>query len=245
MSDLAHLQSFLSERDREVLRRSGYGGRMGFGCAPALLVIDATWGFCGDRSQPLLEAIERWPNACGEAAWQAVDVIAQLARAFRAAGRPVIYTAGGYRPDKQDMGSWLWKHVRSAEAAPVVEASGEVLPHPDEVVSPLTPEPADWLIRKQKPSAFFGTPLQSHLTLLGVDSLVVTGGTTSGCVRASVVDAFSANYRVAVVEQGCFDRSEASHAVSLLDMNAKYADVVSTAEVLNVLCASADCKSDR
>jgi nicotinamidase-related amidase len=85
---------------------------------------------------------------------------------------------------------------------------------------------------KPKPSAFFGTPLTSHLTLLGADSLIVVGTTTSGCVRASVVDAFSHNYRVAVVEDGCFDRSQASHALALCDMDAKYADVVSSDEVL-------------
>lgn len=236
MSELAHLQSFLSERDREVLRRSGYGGRMGLGQRPALLVVDATWAFCGDRPQPILEAIGRWPNACGEAAWNAVGVIDTLARAFRAAGRPVFYTAGGYRADKQDMGSWLWKHVRSAEDTPAPAGDRPPL-NPDEVVAPIAPQPQDWLIRKQKPSAFFGTPLQSHLTLLGVDSVVVTGGTTSGCVRATVVDAFSANYRVAVVEQGCFDRSETSHAISLLDMHAKYADVVVPAEILQHLGA--------
>lgn len=235
MSDLIHLQAFLSERDRDVMRRSGYGGRMGFGRHPALLVVDATWAFCGERRQPVLEAIERWPNACGEAAWDAVEAIDRLAKAFRAAGRAVIYTVGDFRADKRDMGSWLWKHKRSAEPAPAA-AAGQASPlDPDEVVTPIAPQPQDWLIRKQKPSAFFGTPLQSHLTLLGIDSLVVTGGTTSGCVRASVVDAFSANYRVAVVEEGCFDRSETSHAVSLLDMNAKYADVVSCAEIFELL----------
>ena len=87
------------------------------------------------------------------------------------------------------------------------------------------------MVRKQKPSAFFGTPLQSYLNLLGADSLVVTGGTTSGCVRATVVDAFSANYRVAVVAEACFDRVQSSHALSLADMHAKYADVVSASEL--------------
>ena len=88
------------------------------------------------------------------------------------------------------------------------------------------------MIKKQKPSGFFGTNLASYLTLFGCDSVVVVGTTTSGCVRATVVDAFSLNYRVTLAEEGCFDRSEASHAVSLCDMHAKYADVVSTAEIL-------------
>ena len=99
----------------------------------------------------------------------------------------------------------------------------------------LPPAPQDIVILKQKPSGFFGTNMASYLTLLGCDSVIVTGTTTSGCVRATVLDAFSLNYRVALAEEGCFDRSQASHAINLCDMNAKYADVVKTAEVLAFL----------
>src|SRR5207237_3322688 len=102
----------------------------------------------------------------------------------------------------------------------------------NEIAAPIAPMPQDIVIRKQKPPVFIGSNLASYLTLLRGDSLVVTGTTTSGCVRATVVDAFSLNYRVILAEEGCFDRSEASHAVSLCDIHAKYADVVSTAEVL-------------
>ena len=91
------------------------------------------------------------------------------------------------------------------------------------------------MIYKQKPSGFFGSNLASYLTLLGCDSVIVTGTTTSGCVRATVLDAFSLNYRVALAEEGCFDRSQASHAINLCDMNAKYADIVKTAEALTFL----------
>ena len=97
----------------------------------------------------------------------------------------------------------------------------------------IAPGPKDIVIKKQKPSGFFGTNLASYLTLLGCDSVIVVGTTTSGCVRATVVDAFSLNYRATLAEEGCFDRSEASHAISLCDMHAKYADVVSTAEILS------------
>ena len=96
----------------------------------------------------------------------------------------------------------------------------------------IAPQPRELVIRKHKPSAFFGTPLASFLVQLGVDSLLLAGTTTSGCVRATAVDAFSQNYRVAVVEEGCFDRGQASHALSLFDLHAKYADVVSLAETL-------------
>ena len=103
----------------------------------------------------------------------------------------------------------------------------------NEIVSAIAPGPRDIVVYKQKPSGFFGTNLASYLTLLGCDSVIITGTTTSGCVRATVLDAFSLNYRVAVVEEGCFDRSQASHAINLCDMNAKYADVVKTDEVLS------------
>jgi hypothetical protein len=103
----------------------------------------------------------------------------------------------------------------------------------NEIATMIAPGPRDIVIKKQKPSGFFATNLASYLTLLGCDSVIVAGTTTSGCVRATVVDAFSLNYRVTLAEEGCFDRSEASHAVSLCDMHAKYADVVSTAEILS------------
>ena len=102
----------------------------------------------------------------------------------------------------------------------------------NEIVAEIAPGPQDIVIYKQKPSGFFGTNMASYLTLLGCDSVIVTGTTTSGCVRATVLDAFSLNYRVALAEEGCFDRSQASHAINLCDMNAKYADVVKTSEVL-------------
>ena len=101
-----------------------------------------------------------------------------------------------------------------------------------EIIDAVAPTPTDLVVVKQKPSGFFGTQMAGYLTLLGADSVIVTGGTTSGCVRATCVDAFSHNYRVALVEDCCFDRSEASHAMTLCDLNAKYADVVKTDEVL-------------
>jgi len=100
------------------------------------------------------------------------------------------------------------------------------------IVDMIAPGPRDLVCYKQKPSGFFGTNLASYLVLLGCDSLIVTGTTTSGCVRATVLDAFSLNYRITLAEEGCFDRSQASHAINLCDMHAKYADVVKTAEVL-------------
>ena len=108
-------------------------------------------------------------------------------------------------------------------------------PPGDEIMPQIAPGPRDIVVRKQKPSGFHGTNLLSYLTLLGCDSVIVTGTATSGCVFATVTDAFSHNFRVAVVEDGVFERSQASHAISLWIMHAKYADIVSSAEVLDYL----------
>ena len=110
----------------------------------------------------------------------------------------------------------------------------------DALVRHLGVKPEDVVIQKTKPSAFFGTPLLSFLIDLKVDSLIVCGGTTSGCVRAAVIDAFSQNLRCAVVAEGCFDRLESSHAMNLVDMQAKYADVVTAEEVLSFVATLPD-----
>ena len=224
---------FLTERDKAVFAAGGFGARAGFGKRPALLVIDVNWAFCGERPEPILDSIKRWRTSCGEDAWVALDYIKPMIDKARAKGIPVIYTTGEGRPDKWDRGSWSWKSSRAGEtgAAPPPGTNAPPLDG-NEIVAPIAPGPKDIVIRKQKPSGFFGSNLASYLTLLGCDSVVVTGTTTSGCVRATAVDAFSLNYRVILAEEGCFDRSEASHAVSLCDMHAKYADVVPTAEVL-------------
>src|ERR1700730_14674306 len=127
--------------------------------------------------------------------------------------------------------SWLWKNSRGNEDRQTIVSNLDG----NEIVTPIAPGPQDIVVLKQKPSGFFGSNMASCLTLLGCDSLIVTGTTTSGCVRATVLDAFSLNYRIAVAEEGCFDRSQASHAVNLCDMRSEYADVVKTSEVLAFL----------
>jgi maleamate amidohydrolase len=219
---------FLTERDRTVFAAGGFGARAGFGKRPALLVIDVNWAFCGEQPEPILEAVKRWRTSCGEDAWVALPYIKRLIETAHAKGLPVIYTTGEGREDKWDRGSWDWKSSGGVAA----ERNAPPALDGNEIVAMIAPGSRDIVIRKQKPSGFFGTSLASFLTLLGADSVIVVGTTTSGCVRATAVDAFSLNYRVILAEEGCFDRSEASHAVSLCDMHAKYADVVATAEVI-------------
>lgn len=221
---------FLTERDRQVFAAAGYSQPMGFGKRPALLVIDVNYNFCGDRLEPILDSIARWPNSCGEDAWRSVAHIRTLVAAARERGIPVIYSTGGARADGWDWGSWHYKVKRLMEPARERRnVDGEA------IVAEIAPAPSDIVIKKLKPSVFHGTPLRSYLQLLECDSVIVTGTTTSGCVRATVIDAFSENYRVTVAEEGCFDRSQSSHAINLLDMNAKYADVRPVAEVVTYL----------
>jgi nicotinamidase-related amidase len=221
---------FLTERDKAVFGTSGYGARGGFGKRPALLVIDVNYAFCDERPMPILESIKRWRNSCGEDAWVAMPYLKSLIEKCHDKGVPVIYTTGVRRADNWDNGSWSWKNGRSDEdQRPATNVDG------NEIVAEIRPAPQDIVVLKQKPSGFFGTNMTSYLTLLGCDSVIVTGTTTSGCVRATVLDAFSLNYRIALAEEGCFDRSQASHAINLCDMNAKYADVVKTSEVLDFL----------
>lgn len=222
---------FLTERDKLVFARAGFGSRQGFGKRPAIIVVDVNYAFCGDKPEPILESIKRWHASCGEEAWEGVKAIGQLLTAARAKGLPVIYSTGTRRSDSWDAGSWAWKNSRTNESKPA-SPGGQGALNGNDIVADIAPLPSDIVIQKLKPSVFCGTPLRSFLTLLDADSVIITGTTTSGCVRATVIDAFSENYRVSVVEEGCFDRSQASHAINLCDMHAKYADVVQLREAI-------------
>jgi maleamate amidohydrolase len=193
------------------------------------MVIDVSYAFVGDKPEPILKSVERWMNSCGEVGWKAIGTIQRLLKVARPKGIPVIYTTGIYRDDGWDLGSWTFKNPRTEKEFDGIDST---MPPGHRIVDDIAPGPKDIVLGKKKPSAFFGTPLTSHLIQLQCDTLIVTGLTTSGCVRATVVDAFNYNYRISVVEDGCADRSQASHALSLCDMQAKYADVVGSDAVI-------------
>lgn len=173
-----------------------------------------------------------WPvntkvkRAAGFLKGSAVGNIAQLLTLFRAKGWPVLYP---YVSPKES-----FDKGRLADKVPALMT---VARHGYEFVAQVAPRETDILLPKKHPSAFFGTPLASYLIERQADTLVVTGCTTSGCVRGSVVDAFAYNFRVAVAHDAVYDRSATSHAVNLFDMSEKYADVSSTAELLAALAA--------
>jgi maleamate amidohydrolase len=221
---------FLTEQDRAIYAGSGWGKRAGFGERPVILVVDVNYAFAGDRPEPIEESIKRWPNSCGAIAWEAAGYIRRVLSAAYERGVPVIYsTSMDPRPHNWGAGRWADKHARLRQGPDAHRAIN------NQIIEPIAPRPEDVLIQKEKPSAFFGTPLSAYLVDLQADSVVICGCVTSGCVRASVIDAFSYNFRVSVVEEGTFDRGEASHAINLFDMDQKYADVVSTDEVVAYL----------
>jgi maleamate amidohydrolase len=219
-----------TERDKAVFAKSGYGKKGGFGQRPAILVIDMNYNFVGDKPEPILKSIERFRNSCGEEGWESVHRIRELLDAAHRKHLPVFYTTGNEdRTNVVAFGRWQAKNARSQEDLTEAWSKG------NEIVEEIAPQDGDILVRKQKPSAFFGTPLTSMLNEAHADTVLVTGCTTSGCVRASVIDAFSYNYKVSVVEECVFDRFITSHKVNLFDMNAKYADVVPLQEALEYI----------
>jgi len=219
----------LGPADREVYDAAGYGREGPPGERPALLVVDVNYNFCGDRREPILESIKRFHNSCGERAWDAIPHIVSLLEAARSASVPVFFTTQEMRLDALRIGGWGRKNRRASERDEAAERLGTT------IVPQLAPRQDELVIRKTKPSAFFGTPLLSYLTQLKTDTVIVAGATTSGCVRATVVDAFSYNYQVVLVEECVFDRGQASHAINLFDMQAKYADLVSVGEASSYL----------
>ena len=218
--------AFLTEQDKQVFAQSGYGKRGGFGTRPALFIIDVQYNFCGDDpDESLIEGLKKYRTHCGKAGWRAVPHIERLMLLARERNIPIFYTQSERRPDLLDSGVQVGKSHRGAEKTVIAGT------HATQTVAPLAPRPEDMLVGKRKPSAFFGTVFMSHLNFFDVDTLIVTGCTSSGCVRATTVDAFSYNFKVVIPEEATFDRFEASHAVNLFDINCKYADVIPAAEV--------------
>ena len=223
-------EDLLSDGDRAVLEHGRFARRMGFGHRPAVLCIDCQVYMVGDRDEPQEESMRRFPSSCGSVGWRALEHIARLLAAARACGAPVFYTRFALAPDGSDAGVYALK--RDLLKSPNWALEGT----PGAEISPLlAPAEGDIVMRKNKPSAFFGTPLLSHLIDRRIDTLLITGGSTSNCVRATVFDAASYNFHPIVVEECVFDRLEISHKVSLFDMDRQFADVVPLAETLSWL----------
>ena len=199
-------------------RQKGLAARCGFGTRPVLLIVDFINGFT-DPSSPL-----------GGPLGHEIEETGKILKAFRRASLPVIYTTIAYRPDLRDAGMWIRK-VPGLEilkkGTRMVEVDGRILPLAGETV-----------IEKKQASAFYGTDLDAILKSRGIDTIVMTGCTTSGCIRASAIDSIQYGYYTAVVADAVGDRANGPHQANLFDIDAKYGDVISTSEALDYVATA-------
>lgn len=188
----------------------------GMGAKPALIVVDATVGFT-DPASPL-----------GSESRAELEVIRRLIAAFRSRDLPVVYTVNAYAHPAE--ASVFRQKIPLLDL--LVDGSSLAA-----IAAVVAPQPQDIVIRKGVPSAFFDSPLRQMLVNLGVDSVLVCGFTTSGCVRATAVDALQCNFRLLVAREACGDRDRAAHEANLRDIGLKYGDVVSAEEAIAMLPA--------
>ncbi|MDB5510197.1 MAG: N-carbamoylsarcosine amidase [Hyphomicrobiales bacterium] len=198
--------------DQDVYAKQGFGNSSGFGRSVALVMVDFVNGFND-------------PNLFGGGnIGEAIAATQKLLAFARRQRLPIAHTRVVYAEDGSDAGVFRLK-------APSLSVLTETA-HASQIVPELTPEPGELIIRKTQPSAFFDTPLTHWLISKGVDTLLVTGCTTSGCVRATVVDSMSSNFRTIVVTDCVGDRAMAPHEANLFDMGQKYADLLTSEQVM-------------
>lgn len=196
-------------------KRKGFAQRGGFGHKPVLLVVDFIHGFT-DPSTPL-----------GGDFSKEIEATNELLASFRRHGLPVVFTTISYEPDFRDAGVWI-KKIPTLSI--LVKGS-----HMAEVDHRCKPLPNEYVVRKSYASAFFGTRLDVYLNSLGVDTVVMAGCTTSGCIRASAIDSLQYAFYTIVVREAVGDRAQGPHEANLFDIDAKYGDVISLGEALDYL----------
>ncbi len=193
-------------------RSKGFAVRSGYGRRPGLLIVDYMVGFT-DPTSPL----------GGDFSSQ-LDATGKLLNSFRKADLPIVYTVIEYEPGFADAGVF----IRKVPSLSILLRGSPMC----EVDARIKPGTGDYIISKKYASSFFGTNLDIYFRNHGVDTCVIVGCTTSGCVRASAVDSLQYGYQTIVVREGCGDRAEGPHEANLFDIDAKYADVVSLTECL-------------
>lgn len=211
--------------DEEFFRQRGFGLRIGYGARPALIIID------------MINAFTDPDMALGAPLDDQIEALTPLLDTAHERGIPVFFSTVSYDyDDLRDAGIWAMK-MKGTETLMAGTSSVEVDQR-------LEVRPGDTLLKKKYASCFFGTDLVPQLTSRHVDTLIITGCTTSGCVRATAVDAVQSGFRPMVVRQAVGDRSAAAHDQSLFDLDAKYADVVDAVDALGYLKTIGDNRGD-
>jgi nicotinamidase-related amidase len=195
--------------------KAGWAEPRALGQRPGIVVVDMSYAFVDDR----------FPTGWGATGWPCATAIRRLLDVARPLGVPVFYSTGKLAHNPAERGRWKG----SSTALGVQDPEAHV------IVPEIAPRDDESVVTKRYPSAFFGTELASLLTHHQVDTLIVTGMVTSGCVRATVVDAFSYNYIVVVPEECVADRGVLPHKLNLFDIHMKYGDVLPLDSVLDYL----------
>lgn len=207
----------LTEADRIVIEKGGYGKPRGLGSAPCLMIIDPQYNYVG-ADKPITEQLDEWPSGGGERAWAAIRNIQVLLDLARKADIPVIFTRNVQKKTVR-FDAFARKTARDQTA--YVEGHRGT-----QIVDELKPLEHELVVDKSYASVFYGTPIETYLVQLRVDTLIIVGGSSSGCVRATAVDGVTRGWNVAVVEECTYDRIELSHKAALLDLWMKYCDVI-------------------
>lgn len=215
--------SIVPQSERERLLSTGFGSDVQLGQRPCLLVVDVTLSFLGRR--PGDTTGPEYVTACGEEGWRRLPAIVSVLEAARRAGIDRVLTKGSPGATEVVGGA-----IKLSQGGAVARHTHEA-PFPEE----LAPADDEFVLEKTKASAFFSTPLLTYLHQRRIDSLIVIGTTTSGCVRATAVDGASYGYPVVVVEDACFDRSPFAHAANLFDIQMKYGSVLSSDDLIATL----------
>lgn len=213
-------RGFVPDAELDTYRKGGFARRIGFGTRPALLNIDTTYMF-----------VDPAYSQCGGEMPAMIAALTRLTQAFRDLDLPIYYSRRDDRTHPSYRGLWNEKLGTAGDYQYSRDKRA------DEWPDAYAPRPQDRVVLKNKPSCFFQTPLDSFLRYDGVDTLVICGISTSGCVRHGAVDAFSHNFRPILVEEACGDRSPAAHKANLFDMDMKFCDVESLDYVLGELRA--------
>ena len=215
-------ERFFTEQDKAHDEVWGKKQPTGFGANPALILIDIYYGVLGFKREPIMEQIKYLSGSVGLEGWEAVDRTVELLAAARKNNIPVIHIT-------KLEGSGIIPRSKSRHADAMPE---ELRRRSAEIVEEVAPQPGEVVIYKSAPSAFQGTVLPFQLRSMGIDTLIACGESTSGCVRATVVDGKTNRFNMGVVAECVFDRTQMSHFVNLYDMHQKYADVIDRFEAI-------------
>jgi maleamate amidohydrolase len=226
--------AILTPEDRAILARGRWAQRAGFGKSPALLLIDCQYYMAGIRGAP--DNATKYPLACGEVAFAAIDQMVRLLNVARSARIPIFFTRYVVDPVNDDVGMFHRKIGAGIGRGENLYFAGT---HGAEIVADLKPLPNEIVIDKKRFSAFLGTPLLSLLIDRRVDTLIIVGGSTSNCIRAAALDSTQYNFFTIVPEEAVYDRLPIAHTLNLFDINRSYGDVMSVDEVLTYLAAVA------